>query len=428
LRRRGRLLRSLLHCNRFCVAEGFSPLGCRLPFDEGTGTMRGNDGLERRRGPGRLLALLVAASLAGCSEEAADEAGGAPPPPLVEVAKPLVKTIREDDEFIGRFQAVDRVELRARVDGYLAEVHFTDGQVIGEGDLLFTIDQRPFKSSLAQAEAALNSALAVVEFTRDDLKRAEELVGRGNISQQTVDERRQQYLVAEAQLAAAQAQLENARLDLEYTEIRAPLSGRIDERLVSVGNLVRANDTLLTTIVSQDPIHFYFDIDERSFLAYARDARQTGTALQEGAGALTVVVRLSDGREAPHAGELDFAQNALDRETGTLRLRAVLPNPEGILQPGLFGRINLPGSLPYDGILVPDEAIATDQQRRVVYVVDEAGLVSIKEIRPGPRIDGYRVVREGLTGEETIIVNGLMRVRPGMQVTPQLVELPPSRS
>lgn len=369
------------------------------------------------------LALLAAA----CDEGGDQPAAAAPPPPQVDVARPIVRDIVEDDEFIGRFEAVDYVELRARVDGYLFQVHFKDGAVVGEGDLLFTIDQRPFRSRLDEAQAAVNSAQAVVTFAKDDYDRALALVGRGNISQATVDERRQRYDVAVAELASAEAALAGAQLDLEYTEIRAPIAGRIDEKRVSEGNLVRANDTLLTTIVSQDPVYFYFDIDERSFLAYARDARERQSTLQQGGGELAVTVRLVDSREAPRQGTLDFAQNALDAGTGTMRVRAVFPNPDGVLLPGLFGRINVPGSLPHAGVLVPDEAVVADQERRIVYVVDAQGLVSAKVVRPGPRIDGYRVIREGLTGEETIVVNGLMRVRPGVTVAPQLVTLPPTR-
>jgi RND family efflux transporter MFP subunit len=370
--------------------------------------------------------IVLALCLAGCSDEETQQ-GGAPPPPAVEVARPIVKQIVEDDEFIGRFEAVDRVELRSRVDGYLYDVHFTDGDVVQKDQLLFTIDQRPFQARLAQAQADVNSTQAVVEFTKDDLARAVALAERGNISQQTVDQRRQEYRVAEANLAAAQSALEVAKLDLEYTEIRAPIAGRIDEQWVSVGNLVTANSTILTTIVSQDPIYFYFDIDERSYLAYARDARMRSESLQQGAGSLPVTVRLSDVREAPHEGVLDFSQNQLDEGTGTMRVRAVFPNTDGILQPGLFGRINVPGSLPYMGVLIPDEAISADQERRIVYVVDAEGVATARVIRPGPRIDGYRVVREGLDGSETIVINGLMRVRPGVTVTPQLVELPPTR-
>jgi RND family efflux transporter MFP subunit len=362
--------------------------------------------------------------LAGCGDEQAEaNAPAAPPPPAVTVAKPVVKDIVEDDEFVGRFEAISEVEVRARVGGYLDSILFADGQMVAQGELLFTIDPRPFETALSQAEAEVASAKAERTYAQAELARAEELVGRGNISRQAVDERRQNFLAAQARVSAAEAALERARLDLEYTQIRAPISGRIDRNLISEGNLVEENATVLTSIVSTDPMYFYFDIDERSFLAYARDARARSSQLQEGAGNLPVVVTLSDEREEPIEGFLDFSENRLDPETGTMRVRAVVPNPDLVLQPGLFGRVNIPGSLPYRGILVPDEAVASDQNRRIVYVVDEQGAVSAKEVRPGPRIDGYRVIREGLTGEETLVVSGLMRVRPGVTVSPQRVEL-----
>jgi len=340
------------------------------------------------------------------------------------VAKPVVREVVEDDEFVGRFEPLDEVDIRARVGGYLQEVHFTDGAVVAKGDLLFTIDQRPYQAAVAEAEANLKIARAQVEYTKKQLTRARELSTRGNISVSALDERQQEYVSALAQVQGAMAALDSAKLDLEYTEIRAPFSGRIDRHLISVGNLVEANDTILTSIVTLDPIYFYFDIDERSFLAYARDARARGVALQEGAGSLPVKVRLSDERDGPFEGTLDFAENKVDENTGTMRVRAVFSNPDLVMQPGIFGIINIPGSLPYRGVMIPDSAISADQDKRLVYVVDEAGKVSRREIRPGPRLHGYRVVREGLTGEETIVVEGLMRVRPGATVTPEFKELP----
>ncbi|MGH6946454.1 MAG: efflux RND transporter periplasmic adaptor subunit [Kiloniellales bacterium] len=381
-----------------------------------------------RSGAVASLGLLSIFALSGCLEESdPSQAAAAPPPPAVSVAKPLVKKIVEDDEFVGRFEAVDSVQVRARIGGYLEQIHFTDGSMVEKGDLLFTIDRRPYRTLLAEAEANLKIAESQVAYTRKQLDRAEELSSRGNMSVSLLDERRQEHVSALAQVEAAKATVERAQLDLEYTEIRAPLSGRIDRKLISVGNLVEPNDTVLTSIVALDPIYFYFDIDERSYLAYSRDARERGVALQEGAGSLPIRVTLADTRAAPHYGHLDFAENRLDQGSGTARVRAVLENPDFVLQPGLFGRINVPGSLPYRGVLIPDEAIGADQDRRIVYVVDAEGKVSAKQIRPGPRIDGYRVVRDGLSGEETIVVNGLMRVRPGVTVTPQPVELPPKR-
>ncbi|GAB4233549.1 MAG: MexE family multidrug efflux RND transporter periplasmic adaptor subunit [Kiloniellaceae bacterium] len=373
-----------------------------------------------------ILAVAFMGLLAACGEQASSAAQqqAAPPPPTVTVAKPVVREVVEDDEFVGRFEPLDEVDIRARVGGYLQEVHFTDGAVVAKGDLLFTIDQRPYQAAVAEAEANLKIARAQVEYTKKQLTRARELSTRGNISVSALDERQQEYVSALAQVQGAMAALDSAKLDLEYTEIRAPFSGRIDRHLISVGNLVEANDTILTSIVTLDPIYFYFDIDERSFLAYARDARARGVALQEGAGSLPVKVRLSDERDGPFEGTLDFAENKVDENTGTMRVRAVFSNPDLVMQPGIFGIINIPGSLPYRGVMIPDSAISADQDKRLVYVVDEAGKVSRREIRPGPRLHGYRVVREGLTGEETIVVEGLMRVRPGATVTPEFKELP----
>lgn len=348
----------------------------------------------------------------------------APGPVPVTVAKPITREIVEDDEFIGRFEAVDEVTIRARVGGYLDKVHFRDGAIVKQGDLLFTIDQRPFQAALDEAKARLDVARTQVDFTESQFRRAEKLTETGNIPTATLDDRRREYLAALAEVQGAQATMVRAELDLEYTEIKAPLSGRIGRRLVSAGNLVQADQTELTTIVSLDPINFYFDVDERQFLAYARDARVRKQSLQEGAGGIDVTVRLADDAESPVKGRLDFAENRIDQATGTMRIRARVPNENLILQPGLFGRVNMPGSLPYKGVLVPDDAIGADQDRRIVYVVDAAGKVTAKPIRIGPRIYGYRVVRDGLTGDETIVINGLMRIRPGATVKPELVTLP----
>lgn len=369
----------------------------------------------------RSAALLLLLSLPALAQA---QTGPVP----VTVAKPVVREVVEDDEFIGRFEAVDQVTVRARVGGYLDKVHFRDGSIVNQGDPLFTIDQRPFQAALQEAEARLAVANTLVEFTKGQFERAEKLSQTGNIPIATLDDRRREYLAAVGEVDGAQAEVVRAKLDLEYTEIKAPLSGRIDRRLVSAGNLVQADQTALTTINSLDPIYFYFDVDERQFLAYARDARSRNESLQEGAGGVDVTVRLADDMESPVKGKLDFAENRIDEATGTMRIRAEIANNDLILQPGLFGRVNMPGSLPYKGILVPDDAIGADQDRRIVYVVDAEGKVSAKPIRIGPRLYGYRVVRDGLTGEETIVINGLMRIRPGVTVKPELVTLPPEKA
>ncbi len=367
--------------------------------------------------------LLLAMALAILLTLQSVDAQQAPPP--VTVAKPVVKTIVEDDEFVGRFDSVERVEVRSRLTGYLDSAHFKDGSLVTAGDLLFSIDKREFQTALNQAESQIDIAQAAFDFSEGQLTRAESLIKNGNVSQSVVDERRGNHLEARGILEQAKSALERAQIDFDYAKIRAPISGRIDQKFLDVGNLVKANDTILTTIVSHDPIFFYFDIDERYYLAYARDARTRGTTLQEGGGGLEVVVTLSDEIIPPISGRLDFSENQIDPATGTMRIRAVLDNADGVLTPGLFGRVNVPGSLPYEGILVPDNSIVADQNRRLVMLVDEEGNVSPRPVRPGPKIDGYRVIREGLDGSETIVVSGVIRARPGAVVTPELIVLPP---
>lgn len=345
-------------------------------------------------------------------------------PPVVTVAKPVVKDIIEDDEFVGRFEASEDVSIRSRVSGYLDKVHFKDGAMVSQGDLLFTIDRRPYQAAFDAAKSQVDVATSLLEFTKTQLERAEQLAKSGNLSTSVLDDRRREFLSAQGQHQGAEAALRNSSLDLEFTEIKAPLAGRIGRRLVSPGNLVQPDQTLLTTIVAIDPIDFFFDIDERTYFDYARNARERGVSMQEGGG-LDVTVRLADAKASEFSGKLDFAENRLDQGTGTMRVRARFDNKEGVLQPGMFGRINVRGSAQHKGILLPDQAVGADQNRRIVFVVDDKGLVSAKQVRTGPRIDGYRVIRDGLTGEETVVVNGLVRVRPGVTVKPEMTTLPP---
>lgn len=366
-----------------------------------------------------LIVPIISALITGA---AAQQPPMAPP---VTVAKPVVKDIVEWDEFTGRFDAVGAVEIRARVGGYLESVQFRDGALVKEGDVLFIIDRRGFKAALDQAEATLVAAQTRFDLARLELERAERLVRSGAGTEQALDQRRQQFLATQADFTGAKASLEQSRLNYEYSEIRAPISGRISRKMVSEGNLVNANTTMLTTIVTVDPIDFYFDVDERSFLAYSRMARDGSTGKSVGS---QVFIGTSDEKELKRTGTIDFLDNRLDTASGTMRLRAKVPNPDGFLTPGMFGRIAIQGSPSYKGILLPDEAIASDQTRRVVYAVDKDGNVTPKVVRPGPRIDGYRVIREGLTGEEMIVVDGLMRVRPGVKVTPKPTTLLPTRA
>lgn len=343
----------------------------------------------------------------------------------VTVAKPVVRDVVDSDEFIGRFEAVDEVTIRSRVGGYLDQVDFKDGAMVEKGEQLFVIDQRPFKTAFDVATSSLEVARSTLAYAQSEFTRTEPLVQKGTLAVSVLDERRRELRSAEANLRGAEASLARAELDLAYTKIIAPLDGRIDRRLVSVGNLVQADQTALTTIVSLDPIDFYFDVDERRLLNYARQARADGSNLQEGGGSLEVHVTIADATEKPFKGKLDFAENRVDRETGTMRVRARFDNPDFVLQPGLFGRIEVSASNSYKGILVPDDAIGSDQDQRVVYVVNEDGSFTTKPVRLGPTLYGYRVIRSGMTGDETIVVNGLPRLRPGVIVEPTMVTLPP---
>jgi RND family efflux transporter MFP subunit len=370
-----------------------------------------------------VLRVLLVVSLAAAPCIAFAQAPSAPP---VTVAKPVVKDIVEQDEFIGRFEPVDHVEVRARVSGYLDKIYFSDGALVKVGDPLFTIDPRPYRATLEQADANVASAQVRMEFAASDLERAESLRRTGNIADQLLEQRRSNYLTARADLDRANAAVRQARLDLEFTEIKAPLAGRISRKNVSVGNLINANETVLTNIVSLDPIHFYFDVDERSYLSYSRQSGG-GTHKSTEAAPNRIILRLTDEREEQRVGSVDFLDNRLDAASGTIRARAVFDNKDLFLTPGLFGRVTLSGSDPYRGVLVPDEAVGSDQDRRVVFVVAADNSVSMQPVRTGPRIDGYRVIRSGLTGTETLVVNGVVRVRPGMKVTPQPTTLPAVR-
>ncbi len=346
--------------------------------------------------------------------------------PPVTVAKPVVREIIEQDEFTGRFEAIESVEIRARVSGYLESIHFRDGSLVNANDLLMVIDQRPYQVLVEQANANVAAMQTRIDFFRGDLERAERLSRTGVAPERTTDERRQQFLQSQADLNAARAALGQARLNLGFTEIRAPISGRIGRRLVTEGNLVTADQTLLTSIVALDPIYFYFDVDERSYLAYMRSSTVETNEPSRGLNR-PVRLALSDEREPSRTGRLDFVDNRIDAASGTVRVRAMVDNSDFSLTPGLFGRVVLAGSPPYRGVLIPDEAIGADQDRRFVYVVAADGTVEQRVVRPGPRQFGYRVVRQGLTGDETVVVSGLQRVRPGAPVTPRLVTLPAER-
>ncbi|HZT48368.1 MAG TPA: efflux RND transporter periplasmic adaptor subunit [Hyphomicrobiaceae bacterium] len=374
----------------------------------------------------RLLRVTVLSCLgivlAACDRGQSQTPQAAPPPPQVTVARPVAKSVVSQDEYVGRFVAVDSIEVRARVSGYLAAVHFKDGQTVKQGDLLFTIDRRPFQATLDQARGALAQAKANLAYATSDLERAQPLVGSSVISRQTFDQRIQAKKVAEANVAAQEAAVRQAELDLEFTELRAPVSGRIGDRRVSPGNLVTGgttgNTTLLATIQSTDPIRFEFTMDEASYLRYVRMA---GTArdLANDGGRVPVKVKLLDESTFAHEGRLDFVDNAIDRSSGTIRGRAELRNPDGTLTPGMFGRVQVASGPPSEALLLPDAAIGTEQVNKFVLVVDDQNVARAKYVTLGALVDGMRVVASGLSPDDRVVVNGLMRARPGMKVNPQ---------
>ncbi len=379
-----------------------------------------------------VAALSIAAAflaLAGCGE-AQKQAAAPPPPPTVTVAKPIERKVVDQDEYVGRFLAVDTVEIRSRVSGYLSEIHFTDGQMVKKGDLLFVIDHRPFQIVLDQMRANLAQARANLAFTESDLARGQELVRNKTLTEQAFEQRKQAKAVAEANVAAQEAMVHNAELDLnEYSNLRAPIDGRIGDRRVSVGNLVTggngSNTTLLATIVSVDPIRFEFTFDEASYLRYQRFAGTSGKMASADSG-IPVTLKLIDEDDFGHAGRMDFVDNAIDKSSGTIRGRAVFANRDGRFTPGMFGRIRVPGSLPHTTLLVPDAALGTEQSRKYVLVVDDSNTVHLKYVTPAQLEGGLRVIKDGLAANDRIIVNGLMRARPDAKVTPQEEGAPPA--
>lgn len=369
----------------------------------------------------RALLLLLAFMLIPFHAAFAQQPGG--PAPAVTIAKPLKQTVSEWDEFTGRFEAIDDVMVRARVSGYLESVHFKDGAMVKKGDLLFVIDPRPYQAKVTQAEADVKVAETQVSFANSQFKRAEELLASGDISRQIYDERKQQRDQTLAQLESAKANLQSARLDLSYTRITAPVSGRISRKMITEGNLVTAGDQkALTNIVSLDPIYFTFDIDEKTYLKYTRLA-QTGARKSSRDYANPVRISLADENTFNWPGTMDFVDNAIDAGTGTMRGRAVVPNSDLLITPGMFGRVRIAGRGAYEAVLVPDEAVGTDQSRKFVLTVTEDGTVKSQTITPGTVINGFRVIESGLNGSEWIVVNGTQRAQDGAKVAAERITL-----
>jgi len=364
------------------------------------------------------LMVLLAVTLSGCGDKPPAQAAAGPPP--VTVAQPTKRTVTDWDEFTGRFEAVEEVQVRARVGGFVNSVEFRDGAIVRAGDLLYVIDSRPFEAVAEQADGQLSDARAKAELAKRELDRALTLVQTSAVSESIVDQRRQTLQAAHAAEMQAEGALKAANLNIEFTHVLAPMAGRVSRHLVSVGNLVQGsegNATLLTSIVTLDPIYIYFDVDEATYLKNNKlwfegrrpSSRDTPNPVQ---------VTLTGETKPSHDGKMDFLDNRLDVSTGTLRSRAVIPNKDFSILPGQFGRVRLIGSSPYDALLLPDTAIATDQSRKIVFVVKDDDTVEAKPVTLGPLDEGLRVIRDGLKAEDRVIVDGIQRARVGAKVTP----------
>jgi multidrug efflux system membrane fusion protein len=361
------------------------------------------------------LAVAVAiVVLAGCSKPQAQNAP--PPPPPVSVAAAVEKEIIETDEFPGRIEAVESVEVRARINGYIQSVNFKPGAEVRKGDLLFVVDPRPFQAELARAEATLANTRAQLDLARTELARNEQLLAEQATSKREYDDAAAKVRQLAAQISANQASVETTQLNLAYTRVTAPIDGRVGKAEITVGNLVHGetpNSPVLTTMVSSGPVYAAFEADEAAFLKYIANARSRS---------LTVVVGLANEHDFPHQARLEFVDNRVDPQSGTVRMRALLDNKDGRFTPGLFARVKLGDAVtPRKAVLVADRAIGTDQNKRFVLVLNGENKPQYRVVRIGRLVDGLRVVESGLEPGEVIVVNGLQRVRPGAPVTPQTV-------
>jgi RND family efflux transporter MFP subunit len=363
-----------------------------------------------------IAALLSALLFEGCGKHVAPTA----PPPTVTIVQPVARDVVEWDEYIGRLESPETVEVRARVSGYLDKVHFKEGKEVKTGDLLFTIDRRPYQAEYDRADAEHQRAVSQAELAKNDFERAKRLIATKAISEEDFDTKAKTYTAAEAAVMSAKATEDSAKLNLEFTEIHSPIDGRIGRALVTQGNLISggvsgAGATLLTTIVSLDPLYVYSDADERAILKYLQ-LRREGSRVSARDEPIPAEMALADETGFPHKGYIDFVDNRVDPNTGTMRGRGVFPNEDHSLSPGFFARMRLPGSGKYPALLIPDRALGSDQAEKFVYVVNAEKKVEFRPVTIGPIIDGLRVVKTGLKAGESIIVEGLLRVRPGVVV------------
>jgi multidrug efflux system membrane fusion protein len=372
----------------------------------------------------RAAAIALAVSLAGCSGGGGGEqAAGGPPPAGVNIAEVIVRPIVEWDDFTGRIQAVDSVALQPRITGYLDEIHFREGEIVEKGALLFTIDDREYQAAAGSRRADVARAKTRVELAKQDLTRAEKLAAARAVSAEELEQRRGELQQAEADLRSSRANLDAAELNLAFTRVTAPIAGRVGEALIKPGNLVSPAASVLTSIVSIDPIHVVFEGDERIYLKYQAQAR-AGERPSSREVRNPVQVGLASDEGFPFRGEMDFVDNQVDPTTGTIQGRAVIPNPDGYLIPGLFARVRLLGSGEHSALLIHDAAILTDQDRKYVYVVGEENRAVRRDVVVGRSVDGLRVVTDGLKAGERIVVDGVRKVFfSGAPVAPNLVPM-----
>ena len=363
--------------------------------------------------------IALSLALAGCGTGAAAPTGG-PPPAEVDVAPVVSRSVSEWDEFTGRISAVESVELRPRVSGYIERVAFAEGQDVRKGDLLFVIDARPYQAALAQAQASLERARSQAQLARSQNARARQLVEAQVISREDFESRQANSAGSDAAVRAAEAAVAAAQLDLQFTQVRAPISGRAGRAHVTTGNLAQADATVLTTVVSMDPMYVDFEADEQTFLRYGALARQGERAASNN----PVRVALAGETGYPHLGTVDFIDNQVDPRTGTIRARAVLPNPDGVLTPGLFARIQLEGSGRHAALLIDDKAVLTDQDRKYVYVVDKDGKAQRRDVQLGRTAEGLRIVSNGLAAGDRVIIDGVQKIfMPGMPVDAKAISM-----
>ena len=367
-----------------------------------------------------LLAIVTLVTMLGCGTQTDSGAKPAQAPPSVKIAQPLAQDVTEWDEYTGRIEAVSSVDIRARVSGYLEKVNFKAGELVKKGDLLFLIDPKPFTAQLNYAEAELERAKAKRELAKNDLVRAESLFRGKAISEEEYDARSKGLREAVATVNSAEANVYTARLNLDYTKIRAPIDGRIGRELITEGNLVSGGGgdaTLLTFIVSTNPVYVYVDADERSVLKYRRQSNDIGS------GQTPAQLAVADEDDFPHQGILDYISPRQDASTGTVTMRGVFANPDGLLSPGFFARMRVRSSTPYPAILLPDRAIATDQAQRFVWVVNQDSQVEYRKVVLGAPIGQSRVIKEGLNAGEWVVIEGLQKLKPGIKVNPERISL-----